>query len=276
MKGIDARFVKYNRGHVPQYGDDLATKDYVDQHPTYLTPRLVRDADTVLGIDEQGLIIIANTQDVIIELPDLTEYTDPNHLHIYNIDKVGGSFDVFLKTQNGDTFIYGNTEFHLGKHLWSFIIHGSSKGFMLGRNITVDTKVSYGGTAWASTNFLTPTKIPMDTILHEDVSGLVDWRDATKDIEVLTDGNYEILYTINVESLTNVGEWSTLGLVYVNGAPVSELTVASSGYKAGLLTIVSASKSVELVSGDIVDLRLQSPDLAGQMNNAYFDIAIRL
>ena len=276
LKGLDARFVKYMRGHVPQYDDDLATKGYVDKKDGYIEPRLVRDSDTTLGVNEAGLIIIANTQDVIITLPALSDFTIEDHLHTYIIDKVAGVYDVIIQTQGGDTFTYGNTEFHLGNHLWSFSIHGSSKGFMLARNITVDTRLAYTGTAWASSNFTTATKVPLDTIIHEDPSGLVDWRDATKDIEVLTAGSFLVDFTINFESLTNPAEWSILAGVYKNGVIIDEITISQSGFKAGIMTVVSPSKSVDCVSGDILDLRVSSATLAGQLNNAYFNVAIRL
>ena len=37
MKGLDARFVKYFPGHVPQYPDDIATKEYVDSGGEVIT-----------------------------------------------------------------------------------------------------------------------------------------------------------------------------------------------------------------------------------------------
>lgn len=52
MKGIDARFVKYNKGHVPQFGDDIINRHFLESGEAVIVIRhgaLVDKPDLVDG-----------------------------------------------------------------------------------------------------------------------------------------------------------------------------------------------------------------------------------
>ena len=198
--------VEWNDEHGIPMKTDSDDYDYVLQPNIYKT-KLVNANYTITIEDiKTNVTLVVNTTsaEIVLTLPAKSVIPDNGYIWAFNIVHRVGTNNVKVQCDGTEKFIFGNSYFNLGSHLFMFTIgcsnlDGTTSWGIL-RNITIRGSF-HRDAAWAASNFSSVTIVPFDSEEYNNNDEiLVYTAGASSRITIKTAGSYKISYNMSIDS----------------------------------------------------------------------------
>ena len=239
----------------------------------------VKTSSFTYAVGDPIPLINTTSGDVTMTLPAITDWDDEAFRHEIELAHVAGENDVIIQLDGAETFAWGNTYLNLGSALKGFIVgavnYGSFQKYGILRNITVRAE-AHREANWAASNFSSMSIIPWDSEPVNTQDEIFAYTSGTSGrYTVLTAGDYDISYTIDIDS-TGGGTWNATSQVYKNGSALDNTEVRTGNYGSEDQSMCLPTTTVTLAANDYLDLRIDQNNLTGNLVHSIFSIRIRL
>lgn len=229
---------------------------------------------TVAELEAAGGFFIVRTQSgpIQITLPEPQNFTDDGALREFWF--INGYINpVTIRIANLGTFIDGLDVVRMPRfgdlmHIAGY--HKAGVSTFWGRALTIDTNLQVRRqAAWASTNFATPTPIPMDTQETNDNPSVLDWDIGTPSrFDLNSSGHYHIGFIVCIQS-TSAVSWSASVWLRKNGTteiPGSRMSLSMAGNDESCLSFPNSG--FDFVAGDYLEIMAEQTSLTGNITGA--------
>lgn len=217
--------------------------------------------------DEDVIIAVADTGDLIIILPQESSVTEYKDLRIIN-NSVGDN-RVIIRTFLGDLFRYGNTEFVIPPNKAEFVVGLYEHGHHLLTEMSCDLRMMKSN--WGASNFTSLTNIPYTAVSNNQP----EFYEITAPgyVKILTTGNYDVSTMFEIDS-TGGFTWNIQTRLYVNDLEVPFSRMATGNYGNEDNSMTGIIWGLELETDDIVDMRIRNTTLTGELLFTSFQLRL--
>ena len=144
-------------------------------------------------------------------------------------------------------------------------------GLSVGDHVTISGTTDYNGDYTINTVPSTTTFTVTKTYTSSQTG---TWTTYTR-VWILADGDYELSYTIDIDS-TGGSTWNATAQVYKNGVALGTTQTRSGNYGNEDQSMALPKVHETLSAGDYLDVRINQNNLTGNMVHHMFNVEIRL
>ena len=246
----------------------------------YINTKAVTSDYTINYDEDYSIVVAAITQDITITLPLLSVIEIGKYKNFEFIPIVANGYRVRISTQGADVFPFGNTWFDMPKSQKQFEIGASPHGFNLRRNISLIGEY-HRPNVWNASNFNTLASIPLTIETKNTQPQLIRWGEDGSGgtnpsrIYVETSASYDISFGLDIDS-TGGSTWNILAGVYINSILMDYAEVRTGNYGGEDQSLTFLPKSIDLDSGDYVEIKVIHTNLTGNLIGCTLNINTRL